>query len=80
MTASLECIGQPGISRSITRELPFNYPYAVKIHYVKRFTAMWPGPAQSLFQEFERNLEKHLTQIVRHHFNVYQHGGLESKI
>ena len=41
---------------------------------------MWPGPAQTLFQEFERNLEKHLTQIVRHHFNVYEHGGLESKI
>jgi hypothetical protein len=41
---------------------------------------MWPGPAETLFQEVERNLEKYLTQIVRNQFNIYEHGGLESKI
>ena len=41
---------------------------------------MWPGPAEILFQEVERNFEKDLGHIVRTHFNVYRHGGLESKI
>ncbi len=41
---------------------------------------MWPGPAETLFQEVERNFEKDLGQIVRTHFNVYRHGGLEGKI
>ena len=78
--ASSDYITQHNTSSSITRELPHNYPYDVKIHYVKRFTAMWPGPAETFFQEVERNFEKDLGQIVRTHFNVYRHGGLEGKI
>jgi len=41
---------------------------------------MWLGPAETHFQEVERNFEKELNQIVRNHFGVYTHGGLESKI
>jgi hypothetical protein len=80
MTSSSEHFDQRDTSSSITRELPFNYPYAVKIHYVKRFTAMWPRPAEILFQEVERNFEKQLGQIVRNQFGIYRHGGLEGTI
>jgi hypothetical protein len=66
--------------RSITRELPFNYPYAVKVHYVKRFTAMWSGPAEELFQEVESHFQRDLSSLVRKHFGAYAHGGLQGKI
>ena len=66
--------------RSITRELPFNYPYAVKVHYVKRFTAMWNRPAEDLFREMEGHFQRNLSSLVRKHFSSYAHGGLEGKI
>ena len=66
--------------RSITRELPFNYPYAVKVYYVKRFTAMWNEPAEELFREMESYFQRDLSSLVRKHFGAYAHGGLEGKI
>jgi len=69
-----------GGHRSITRELPFNYPYAVKVYYVKRFTAMWNEPAEELFREMESHFQRDLSSLVRKHFGAYAHGGLEGKI
>ena len=66
--------------RSITRELPFNYPYAVKVHYIKRFTATWSKPAEELFREMESYFQRDLSSLVRKHFAAYAHGGLEGKI
>ena len=78
------CLRIPDIDtywyRSITRELPFNYPYAVKVHYVKRFTAMWSRPAEDLFREMESHFQRNLNSLVRKHFGPYAHGGLEGKI
>ncbi|KAG8846837.1 hypothetical protein FRB91_000412 [Serendipita sp. 411] len=67
-------------ANAITRELPANYPYAVKKAYVARFTAKWPPPAQVFFEKIERQFLKELKELVAIHFGQYAAGGLEKAI
>ncbi|KIM19796.1 hypothetical protein M408DRAFT_334259 [Serendipita vermifera MAFF 305830] len=65
---------------AITRELPHNYPYAVKKHYVSRFTKQWPKPAHKLFEDTEHHLQKELRTLVLQHFSAFSSGGLTDTI
>ncbi|KIM31730.1 hypothetical protein M408DRAFT_237585 [Serendipita vermifera MAFF 305830] len=61
---------------AITRELPHNYPYAVKRHYASRFTKAWPNPAHKLFEDMEHHFQKELRTLVTRHFSAFSPGGL----
>ncbi|KAG8786770.1 hypothetical protein FRC16_001642, partial [Serendipita sp. 398] len=67
-------------ANAITRELPANYPYAVKKAYVARFTARWLQPAQNFFEKMEQQFVKELKQLVAIHFSQFAAGGLEKAI
>lgn len=65
---------------AITRELPHNYPYAVKMHYVSRFTEKWLTPAKDLFEKLERHFLIELKELVTKHFSSFSAGGLEDRV
>ncbi|KAG8807393.1 hypothetical protein FRC17_004483, partial [Serendipita sp. 399] len=67
-------------ANSITRELPTNYPYAVKKRYVARFMAKWQQPTQLFFEKMERQFLKELKGLVTRHFEQYATGGLDKAI
>ncbi|PVF98611.1 hypothetical protein CPB86DRAFT_784651 [Serendipita vermifera] len=64
----------------VTRELPGNYPYAVKKHYALRFTRPWDVPAQRLFKRMENIFKVELKKLVQQHFYRFSAGGLHYKI
>jgi hypothetical protein len=65
---------------AITRELPHNYPYAVKKYFVARFTREWPVPATQLFEKMEREFTRELRDLVKRHFAEFSAGGLEGMV
>jgi hypothetical protein len=65
---------------AITRELPYNYPYAVKKYFVARFTREWPVPANQLFAKTEREFTRELRDLVKRHFAEFSAGGLEATV
>jgi hypothetical protein len=65
---------------AITRELPHNYPYAVKKYFVARFTREWPMPANQLFEKMEREFTRELRDLVKRHFAEFSAGGLEGTV
>jgi hypothetical protein len=65
---------------AITRELPYNYPYAVKEHYVARFTKRWPLPANKLFQKVESHFSEELDALVVKHFSRFAPGELDEAV
>jgi hypothetical protein len=65
---------------AITRELPHNYPYAVKKYYVTRFTREWHVPANELFEKMEREFTRELRDLVKRHFAEFFTGGLEETV
>jgi hypothetical protein len=64
----------------VTRELPGNYPYAIKKHYALRFTKNWETPARRLFTRMENVFKAELKKLVQHHFAAFSSGGLHQKI
>jgi hypothetical protein len=70
----------PISSSAITRELPYNYPYAVKEHYVTRFTKNWPLPAKQLFQNVEFHFSRELDALVIKHFSRFAPGELDEAV
>ncbi|KAG8813760.1 hypothetical protein FRC17_001438, partial [Serendipita sp. 399] len=65
---------------AITRELPGNYPYAIKKRYIALFTANWLQPAQFFFGKVERQFSRRLKALVANHFGPYGAGGLEKVV
>ncbi|CAG8726015.1 12894_t:CDS:2, partial [Acaulospora colombiana] len=64
----------------VTRELPGNYPYAVKKHYALRFTKDWDGPARRLFTRLENIFKAELKKLVQQHSSRFSAGGLHYKV
>lgn len=64
----------------VTRELPGNYPYAVKKHYALRFTKHWDIPALRLFARMESIFKMELKKLVQQHFATFSSGGLHHTI
>ncbi|KAG8813825.1 hypothetical protein FRC17_001407, partial [Serendipita sp. 399] len=65
---------------AITRELPGNYPYAIKQKYIAHFTANWLQPAQVFFGAVERQFSRRLKTLIANHFGSHRAGGLEKAV
>ncbi|KAG8829739.1 hypothetical protein FRC17_006131, partial [Serendipita sp. 399] len=63
-----------------TRELPENYPYAVKMCFVNYFTEEWHIPTERLYQTMERLFSGELTRLVAKHFSRFAAGGFDSAL
>ena len=65
------------LSRAVSRELPGNYPYNIKIELIKDCLKDWERPLRALVQEVETRLCKELKKIVEMEFAEHTHGGLQ---
>ncbi|KAG8755211.1 hypothetical protein FRC14_004253 [Serendipita sp. 396] len=63
-----------------TRELPENYPYAVKTYFVGHFMKNWHIPTEKLYQKIERLFSDELTRLVTKHFSRFAAGAFDSEI
>ncbi|KAG8913176.1 hypothetical protein FRC00_002893 [Tulasnella sp. 408] len=62
--------------RSRTRELPGNYPFAVKVTYIDETIRTWPSLADKCFEKVRDIMIDHINRLVQEHFGRYTHGGL----
>lgn len=65
---------------AITRELPGNYPYAVKKNYVYRFTEDWLIPARALFNRMQQQFMRELKILVESHFSQFGAGQFDKEV
>lgn len=59
-----------------TRELPGNYPFAVKESLIRDFWTEWRAFVLRCFAKVQDILDAHVTKLVEKHFGAYVHGGL----
>ncbi|CCA70427.1 hypothetical protein PIIN_04366 [Serendipita indica DSM 11827] len=64
---------------AITRELPGNYPYAVKKNYVYRFTEDWLIPARALFDRMQQQFMRELKTLVESHLSQFGAGQFDKE-
>ncbi|KAG8994201.1 hypothetical protein FRB90_000509 [Tulasnella sp. 427] len=62
--------------RSRTRELPGNYPFAVKVTYINETNRSWRDLAENCFGKVQDIMGDHMRRLVQDHFGRYAHGGL----
>ncbi|KAG9026861.1 hypothetical protein FS837_004487 [Tulasnella sp. UAMH 9824] len=62
--------------RSRTRELPGNYPFAVKVTYIDETIRTWPNLADKCFEKVRDIMIDHINRLLQEHFGRYTHGGL----
>lgn len=62
--------------RSRTRELPGNYPFAVKLTYIDETIRTWRDLAGGCFGKVQGIMEDHIDRLIQNHFGRYEHGGL----
>ncbi|KAG8894787.1 hypothetical protein FRB99_001000, partial [Tulasnella sp. 403] len=62
--------------RSRTRELPGNYPFAVKEKLIMESVWHWRALADGCFKEVEKIVIEYVEQLIQEHFSKYSHGGL----
>ncbi|KIO22289.1 hypothetical protein M407DRAFT_28165 [Tulasnella calospora MUT 4182] len=62
--------------RSRTRELPGNYPFAVKVTYIDETIRSWRDLAAKCFEKVRDITVDHVNRLVQDHFGRYEHGGL----
>ncbi|KIO22298.1 hypothetical protein M407DRAFT_28173 [Tulasnella calospora MUT 4182] len=62
--------------RSRTRELPGNYPFAVKVTYIDETIRSWRDLAAKCFEKVRDIMIDHANRLVHDHFGRYAHGGL----
>ena len=65
------------LNRAVSRELPGNYPYTIKIELIKDSLKHWERPSKALVQEVETRLRKELKKVVENEFSEHTHGGLQ---
>ncbi|KAG9043508.1 hypothetical protein FS837_009468 [Tulasnella sp. UAMH 9824] len=66
--------------RSRTRELPGNYPFAVKEKLILESVIQWSALAHDCFTEVKNIAVKHVIRLVEDHFKGYDHGGLKEAV
>ncbi|KAG8898578.1 hypothetical protein FRB99_007344 [Tulasnella sp. 403] len=62
--------------KSRTRELPGNYPFAVKEKLIMESVRHWRALADGCFKEVEKIVIEYVEQLIQEHFSKYTHGGL----
>ena len=63
-----------------TRELPDNYPYAIRMWYIKEFIKQWEDPANVYFAEVCRIVQTFTKELVREHFGRFSDSGLHGHV
>ena len=63
-----------------TRELPNNFPYIVKKHYIVSIVELWNRPSQQLFDSARKELNKHVKLQIKNHFSPYNHSHLKQRV
>ncbi|KAI0686945.1 P-loop containing nucleoside triphosphate hydrolase protein [Cytidiella melzeri] len=61
------------IESAVTRELPNNVPYVVKLMLIKEFQQDWPEIVHNTGQKVLQNLQDVLTSSITAHFGRYTH-------
>lgn len=59
------------IARSLTRELPFNVPFKVKVSLIERFETDWSEHCLQCFEAVYTALVHELGVLVEKHFSKY---------
>ena len=67
-------------SRSITRELPENYPDVIAKEYIAAIVEGWEQPAQQLFASVERMFSSRVRTLIKSHFDQHNAGALDSAV
>jgi hypothetical protein len=67
-------------SRARTRELPGNYPFAVKQGFISEFSRKWHTPAETLFSDTRNILINYVKAIIKDHFATYGRGDLHQRV
>ncbi|KAG8898577.1 hypothetical protein FRB99_007343 [Tulasnella sp. 403] len=62
--------------KSRTRELPGNYPFAVKERLIMESVRHWRTLADECFKEVQKIVIEYVEQLIREHLSKYSHGGL----
>ena len=66
--------------RAMTRELPQNFPYAIKVFYIKQSTSEWAAPMDRLFKRAETMFDKEVKKLVQRHFSRFNAGSFNSEM
>ncbi|KAF7800197.1 hypothetical protein EIP86_011444 [Pleurotus ostreatoroseus] len=61
------------IAMAVTRELPNNVPYSVKLFFISQFQKTWQAHVQKCATEIHRKVKEGLTDLVQAHFGLYVH-------
>ena len=63
-----------------TRELPDNYPYVVRTHYIEELVKQWKEPAEQYFMSVCDIVQNYAKNVIRSHFGRFTHSGLHGHI
>lgn len=69
-----------GWNSGVTRELPGNCPYQVKVDIIREYIKDWWAPSQDIVYSMDSNLRNQLSEIVLEIFKNYTPGGLYSRV
>jgi hypothetical protein len=69
-----------GLIRAVTRELPNNYPYIVKKHFIGSIVKEWNSSSKKLFDSTKKELTRRVKEVIEDHFSQYTQGHLKQRI
>ncbi|KZV84495.1 P-loop containing nucleoside triphosphate hydrolase protein [Exidia glandulosa HHB12029] len=67
-------------SKSITRELPDNFPYVVTHEFITAIVKHWDQPAKALFIAVERKFSARVRVMMKDFFEQHNAGGLDQAV
>ncbi|KAI0250034.1 P-loop containing nucleoside triphosphate hydrolase protein [Lactifluus subvellereus] len=65
---------------AVTRELPNNFPFIVKKHYIGAVVKRWDSPSKQLFDCTKKELNKRIKAVIEDHFSNFTYGHLKQRV
>ncbi|KAF8504672.1 P-loop containing nucleoside triphosphate hydrolase protein [Russula emetica] len=65
---------------AVTRELPNNYPFIVKKHFISSIVKEWNPSSKKLFDFTRKELTRRVKEVIEDHFSQYTQGHLKQRI
>ncbi|KAI0302311.1 P-loop containing nucleoside triphosphate hydrolase protein [Multifurca ochricompacta] len=65
---------------AVTRELPNNFPFIVKKHYIGAIVKRWDSPSRQLFELTKKELNKRVQAVIEDHLSQYTYGHLKQRV
>ncbi len=66
--------------RSLTRQLPYNLPFSVKVGLFEQCFDEWHLYATQCFDSVRLVASKQLGQLIEEHFKPFSHSGLKEQV